>query len=439
MADAGIQTAPDQVPETGPPVDHGPNSRAPAKPINLVWEGLKPLASLRLTVVLFVLSMLLIFFGTLAQMDQGIWTVLRHYFRSFYVWVPFQIFVRFGQVFFQFPTDWKVAGTFPFPGGWLLGGLLLLNLVAAHAVRFKLSLKRSGIWLIHLGLIVMMLGELVTGLYAVEGNLTIENQWSSNYVEHRDANELAIVDTSTPGKEHAVVIPEALLRKQGLIQHDDLPFDVQVDQYMVNSSDPARLSLGEETRATAGYGLALSVEKKPEVTGTDPDQKIDIASAYVTFRSKEDGKALGTYLVSVWFAMVDQCPPQTVKVGETSYKISLRLKRTYKDYAFHLIRFRHDVYPGTDRPKNFSSRVRLIDPSQDENREALIYMNSPLRYQGETFYQSAFLPRDRGTILQVVHNPGWLMPYLSCTMVALGMLIHFGIHLIGFLRRRATV
>ena len=49
-----------------------------------------------------------------------------------------------------------------------------------------------------------------------------------------------------------------------------------------------------------------------------------------------------------------------------------------------------------------------------------------------------FLDGDRGTVLQVVRNPGWLMPYFSCALVSLGMLVHFGIHLVGFLRRRAA-
>jgi hypothetical protein len=64
-------------------------------------------------------------------------------------------------------------------------------------------------------------------------------------------------------------------------------------------------------------------------------------------------------------------------------------------------------------------------------------MNHPLRHAGETFYQSSFLEGDTGTVLQVVKNPGWLMPYISCAMVSIGMLVHFGMHLNGFLRRRA--
>ena len=39
--------------------------------------------SLKLTVVLLVLSMILVFAGTLAQMDKGIWTVMDQYFRCF--------------------------------------------------------------------------------------------------------------------------------------------------------------------------------------------------------------------------------------------------------------------------------------------------------------------------------------------------------------------
>src|SRR5262249_20321081 len=159
---------------------------------------LVPLASLRLTVWLFVLSIMLVFFGTLAQVDAGVWTVVNQYFRSALVWVPLQIFVRFGQAFFGIPASAQLPGNFPFPGGWLLGGLLLANLLAAHAVRFKMTWKRSGILLIHSGLIVMMMSELVTGLYAIEGNMTIEANGASNYLEHHNFAELAIIDPSDP-------------------------------------------------------------------------------------------------------------------------------------------------------------------------------------------------------------------------------------------------
>ena len=49
-------------------------------------------------------------------------------------------------------------------------------------------------------------------------------------------------------------------------------------------------------------------------------------------------------------------------------------------------------------------------------------MNNPLRYDGETYYQSGFDRNDaRVTILQVVRNPSWLTPYVACILVSLGL------------------
>ena len=35
-----------------------------------------------------------------------------------------------------------------------------------------------------------------------------------------------------------------------------------------------------------------------------------------------------------------------------------------------------------------------------------------------------------------MHNPSWLTPYLSCVLVAAGLLVQFLGHLIPFLKRR---
>ena len=68
----------------------------------------------------------------------------------------------------------------------------------------------------------------------------------------------------------------------------------------------------------------------------------------------------------------------------------------------------------------------------------LIYMNQPLRYEGRTFYQASYGKGDTLSVLQVVANPGWLVPYLSCTLITLGLLVHFGITLFNALKRRQT-
>jgi hypothetical protein len=394
-----------------------------------VRKALMSLASLRLTVILFALSMVLVFVGTLAQRDAGIWTVVHKYFRWWWVWVPLQVF---------FPSSIKVGGSFPFVGGWTIGTLLMINVVAAHTVRFRYTIRRAGIVLIHAGLIVLMSGELITGLFAVEGNMTIRQGGYANYAEIRENVELAFVTPAAdPKKEHHVVIPEGALRKGGRITNDELPFDVEVVKYMVNSKR-AKLEPKEANLASAGYGTDIKVVELPEVSGTDPNQTRDLASAYVRLYKKGTDEVIDTYLVSIWFSAVPDLAAQKVSVGDKGYDLSLRFKRAYKPYTVHLHKFRHDLYPGTNTPKNFSSEVQLIDRSRDVDRNTVISMNNPLRYEGETFFQASFLENDEGTILQVVRNPGWLLPYVSCSLVALGLVIHFGTYLVIFLRRRAA-
>jgi hypothetical protein len=408
-------------------------------------KALSGIASLRLTVVLFVFAFALVFFGTIAQMDSGNWTVVNEYFRTAYVFIPFQLFVRFGNVFFGIPKTVEIPGKFPFPGGWLIGGLLLANLLAAHLVRFKLSWKRSGILILHAGLIVMMVSELVTGLFAVEQTMTIETGNACNFVDVSNTVVLAISNTSDPKTEDVVEIPGSFLAKGGVIEDDRLPVDVEVMDYSKNSDlkEVHDYIRGMEDVRVTTDGRAYRVVARSEESGVDPEQRENAAVAHITLRKKGTGEEIGTYLVSLWFDSnfahrILFFRDQQFTLDGKTFAVALRQQRDYKPYTIHLEEFHHDLYPGTDKPKNFSSVVHLTDSGRNEQRDVTVSMNDPLRYGGETFYQSGWIPGDRGTILQVVRNPGWLMPYISCAMVAVGMLIHFGLHLVGFLRMRAV-
>src|SRR6185503_15667528 len=86
----------------------------------------------------------------------------------------------------------------------------------------------------------------------------------------------------------------------------------------------------------------------------------------------------------------------------------------------------------------YSSLVEFKDPARNIDREVLIWMNNPLRYEGTTFYQQSFdEATEKATVLQVVNNSSWMTPYAACMLVAIGMLAHFGVILFRFLMRRA--
>jgi hypothetical protein len=176
-----------------------------------------------------------------------------------------------------------------------------------------------------------------------------------------------------------------------------------------------------------GVGARMTVLEAPRVVS---DDEMDTTSAVIELVGAE--KSYGVWLVSTGLES-----PQTVVIEGTPYRLHLRPVRHYYPFSLHLKRFTHDRYPGTDIPKNFSSRLRLVDPETGDDRDVLIFMNNPLRYRGLTFYQASFGKGDKLSILQVVKNPVWVAPYLACALVSLGLAWHFFLHLARFRRRPA--
>ncbi len=371
--------------------------------------------SLKLTVVLMALSIVLIFAATLDQVNLGIWAVQQKYFHSLFVL-------------------WNV-GDIPvpiFPGGYLIGGFLLINLIAAQVYRFKLTAKKSGIWLTHIGFILLLIGELITGLWQEEFALRLDEGETRNYSESYRSNELAITETTDPKFDDVVAIPEKFVARGDPIQQAKLPFRVVPKIYYPNAALAARDAStpgAAPTPASTGIGLQATATPLPL---TYKQNERNAPAAYIELAGPEG--PIGTWLVFCRPAL----SAAKLRVRRTHLKIAFRFERSYKPYSLTLLKFSHDRYAGTEIPKNFSSRIRLNSPDGRDDREVLIYMNNPLRYAGLTFYQAGFENDDKTTILQVVRNPSWQLPYISCSLMTLGLIVQFGIHLVAFIARRRT-
>ena len=214
------------------------------------------------------------------------------------------------------------------------------------------------------------------------------------------------------------------------IRHPDLPFTVRVRDFHANSVVEDRPpNATAPPAATQDVGARAIVRELPRTT--DMDER-DVPSAVIELRAGQT--SLGTWLVSEYIRQ-----PQGFVWNQRTYRLELRPRRFYQPFSLQLLSFHNDLYAGTDIPKNYSSRVLLQRPETGEKREILIYMNNPLRYGGETFYQANYDPDNKGTVLQVVRNPGWLTPYLSCVLVGVGLIVQFATHLWGFSWKRRTV
>ena len=371
--------------------------------------------SLQLTVVLLIMSMVLVFAATLDQVNLGIWAVQAKYFRSFLV---------------MWPVPNSSLSLPLFPGGYLVGGFLLLNLIAAHVYRFKLTWRKTGIQLAHAGVILLLLGELVSGLLQKDSVMQMLEGETMKYSESFRDHELVLLDKTNAAYDDVVAIPEAVLADKVSIQHPKLPFLVKIKEYYAN----AGLQMREPTtpaspdQAIAGMGNRIVMTALPLTYKPD---EINRPGAYVELTGP-DG-SLGTWLVSPQLGA-----PQKFSVQGHTWEIALRLKRFYKPFSITLIKITNDVYPGTEIPKNFASRVHLRSDDGKEDRETTIFMNNPLRFGGFTFYQYQMNAANQMSAFEVVRNPGWLLPYIACIMMGLGLIIQFGFSLFGFINKRAA-
>jgi hypothetical protein len=399
----------------------------------------KQLGSLRFSALLLLAAAVLVFFGTLDQVHLGIRGAQIVYFESLLaIW--------------NYPEHWWGSGWLgwihlPIPGGYLLGPLFLLNLTCSHFVYFRPDWKHLGIVFIHLGIAVLLLGQLVANLKQEDAFMWLDEGGTSNYLQSFSEDELVLIDITEPGVERTVSFPAAGLETGQPKRHPRLPFIVQVEEFHLNAHllpnqepthapgtphVPRRPTGATGVTVTMGLGAGDRYRIEPKPPATEPNSR-NLSTAIVRLLAPEG--EIGAWLVCNAFE--DQMPDQELTYRDRRYKVALRFKRTPLPYSLTLLTFVHERYPGTNIPKHFSSRVRLVNPGTGEDREVDIYMNHPLRYEGRTFYQASFGKSDTASMFQVVKNPGWLLPYVASTLMTVGMMLQFSVRLFKP-RKKAT-
>ncbi len=532
---------------------------------DIVQAILTPLSSLRLTVVLLGLSVLVTFLITLQQSERDMWEIKNDHFSSVLVQVPFQtIMVRS-----WFPDAPPLPGSFVIPSGFTLIVLLLMNLIAAHMLRFRLQAsggrligglvvaaigalftwaiifntrsattfqaeppipyrqmwyvlqvmlgllvaagglaffavgkgkriekllvatltlivgialaavvllgedafigkegmrivwqlaqstaaglvclvaavlifrRKGGMVILHLGIAGLLVNEIYVSVTNDETQMQIAEGETVNIATDIRATELAVIDQSDDAFDQIVVVPENQLMDDDLatIEHPELPFNIEVLRYVENADLVRKIPGQDSGIASDGLFRDYTAIAKTVASGAGSDQSADIAAAWVRLTEKESLKPLGTYLLSQQGYLSDLV--DTVDVGGKEYQIGLRFKTDYKPYSLTLKDVQAKMYPGTKLPSWYSSDFVLNDRQSETQSDQRVFMNNPLRYAGETFYQTGYA-RDPATgkeisTLQIVKNKGWMIPYVCCMFVVVGLVAQFGLSLLSFLEKR---
>jgi ABC-type transport system involved in cytochrome c biogenesis permease subunit len=336
--------------------------------------------------------MVLLVVGTLAQAKVGLYQAQLTYFSSFIWWL----------------------GPLPLPGGATTLGLLGLGL------SFKLLLQRwrwaqAGSLLAHLSVWLLLVGGFLTALTAQEGYLRLQEGSQSNIIHSYHTPELAV------------------LSGQG----------TTLQRYPVTALRPgARLGVGAETLLIEAYFPNSQLTERPTPL---EDGLTKGARRFFQFTAKapepDDERNRPTLLLTklnpvgqptarlVLFQGQPVAQPVAYP-GHPSATLVLRPLQTMLPFGVKLQQFVQEYYPGTTLARHYASGVEIHSPNSGV-WPALIRMNAPLRYQGYTLYQASFIqPEATGpsvSILAVVRNQGYLIPYVAGILLCVGLLLHLGL------------
>jgi hypothetical protein len=183
----------------------------------------------------------------------------------------------------------------------------------------------------------------------------------------------------------------------------------------------------EDTSATVdGYVLW---RQKP-----NPTAEANLPGLIATLRDKATGK-----LSDALFWGFEQAG-LTVDAGGKSWLLQLQHKRWKLPFSVRLEKFTFEKHPGTGEAAVFLSDVTKIEDGAEQRLK--ITMNEPLRNRGYTLFQSSWGPQgpdvpDTATLYSdfaVVSNPSDQWPKYSCFIIAAGLLFHFSMKLMKYIR-----
>jgi hypothetical protein len=360
-----------------------------------------------------VLSFLLIdtYLGTLSQKDIGLLDSQAKYFES---WALIH--------------DWKIGDMIvpiPLPGGALLMVVLFINMACGAVIRIRKGWRTIGVLIAHVSIMFMLAAGFVSFLYKTEGAMPLfEGQTSDQYQSYHDRIvEIRRFDPSGKGGETAMVIPMNQFSdldpgKARTFFAKELPFEIQLTSYHRNAN--VVQAEPDDKTGIDGYRIQPVANAKEDEANT--------AALEVTAKLKDGTAQKGI----IWEREFE---PFTVKTADANYTIALSRMKWKLPFAIRLNDFQRELHPGTMKAKKYTSHVTKVTAGKEEPK--VVTMNVPVRDQGFVVYQASFSQGTSGeqSVFTVASNPSDKWPLWSCVAVAIGLLIHFLMHLVRFLRR----
>jgi hypothetical protein len=369
-------------------------------------------------VVLFFM-MVVVVLGTLYQTKFGIYRSQQMFFDS---WV------------FTYPGTFRgVRAPIPLPGMALLCLILFINLLTATIFRIRYRKKIIGVYIAHVGILVLLGGGFITTFMSIEGMMKIKEGTAVNFSTRYYEKEIVVKRWDAGERTDTVtsIGPIAGLNEGTRVTGaaTGLPFDMVVEEVFVDAvvdSDPD----GAFAQANAiNHGFTTGLKIVPEPPRGEDHM---LVSAIVSVPDSGGGEPKRFILSDLLMRDV------IIRHEGVDYRLQLRNRRDYYSFSIYLKDFQREEYVGTRMNKSYASEVAFMEPKKDLEMNTRIYMNHPLRYGTFTFFQASFEENDTVTGLAVVKNIGMPFPYIATIIISIGLLVQFLTGLSAYQKKRAV-
>lgn len=335
--------------------------------------------------------MVLVILGTISQKELGLHAASQTYFNSIILWL----------------------GPIPTPGGLTTIAIIFIALSIKFLFFSKWSKHQAGIILTHLGILLLLLGGIVTVGLSREGFMIIPEGDSVSFTSDYHQRVVSITSETKP----EIVLDFSTLKKGQELSFENLGLSLKILEHCNNCSAQA---------PSGNYKSLKGLAKNMELIPIPSEKNIETNFSGLIFEITKASKKsdLGTYII-----MEDVPKTPVFSTIQGDIEIKLERKKTPLPFSIQLQDFRKIDYQSTTKAREFESDLIIQDG--DLSWPVTISMNQPLRYKGYTFYQSSFIqrPNIEVTVLSVVQNAGRAFPYISSFIIFLGILLHLIIRL----------
>jgi hypothetical protein len=393
-----------------------------------------------LAIILLTFLLVLTYFGTMAQVEMGLYEASDKYFESLF------LVQEVGSSFHIFSYEIGPLNIV-LPGVYLVSALLFVNLFLGGLVRAKKNWRRPGMVIAHFGIIYILFAGFVAFHYTREGNMVLYEGDSSDEIYNLTEWSIEISNYDSDGMpvKTYVVGPEDLYGiwdngAKKTFHNPQIPFEIDVSGYKRNIANGKGQLMGLLKKEAAKEKYIRVVEDYGLVNvPTNKNMEFNLPAAYFDFKTKEgDFLKEGLIIGSGPFSP----KPFTLEVNQSTWSVDLTRQKHTLPFGVKLTKFQKEDHPGTARAREYSSDVIKIDDGKLTDK-VHISMNKPMRDSGYTLYQASWGPEGAKpgdklyTSLAVSYNPADQWPKYGTYVISIGMTIHFVQRLLNYLKRNS--